>query len=283
MAGLAQFWGILVAVWAYCIWRYGFTAALSALVICSISFFGGSWRITHSQPSLTTIPFEQTVTFTATVTKPIQISGAEQKVTVNNPVWPGNVLLIGPLYPRYSFGDVVQVQCRLQQPKVNPEFDYAKYLARHQVYALCYRPQLELIGQTRHWLFSPLYQLRNVVQQKVRQLWPEPISSLIQGVLLGLQDDIPVDINDLFRRTGTVHILVVSGMHVMLLAQLIERTTKRWLSIGQRFILLVVVLGAFCIVTGLAASVIRASLMGLIIPVAQLCGRPRRAHITLTL
>lgn len=282
LAGLAQLWGVLVAVCLYGVWRYGFVAATGVLVFCSISFIGGNWRIANSQPSLTAIPFEQTVTFTATVIKPVQIKGDQQKVTVSNEAWPGYVLLLGPLYPQYLYGDIVNVQCQLQQPPANPEFDYAKYLARYQVYALCYRPQIELVGHTRHWLFSPLYQLRNTVQQQVRLLWPEPISSLIQGVLLGLQDDIPTDINDLFRRTGTVHILVVSGMHVMLLAQLIERCTKRWLTIGQRFILLIVVLGAFCIVTGLAASVIRASLMGLIIPVAALSGRPRRAHITLT-
>lgn len=282
MAGLAQLRPIVAGLVGYCLWRYWSGRALVCCVLLLVSFYGGLWRIEHVMPNVNAVPFEQTLSFSATVSRPTQVKGNEQKIIVRNQNWPGHTLVIAPLYPQYNFGDVLRIRCSMQQPKTNTEFDYAKYLARYHVYALCYRPQLERIGQTQHWLFTPLYQIRIRVQQQVRQLWPEPVSSLIQGVLLGLQNDIPQDINDLFRRTGTIHILVVSGMHVMLLANLLERMTKRWLILRQRFVLLCFVLGAFCIITGLAASVIRASLMGLIIPLAQLAGRPRRAHITLT-
>lgn len=283
MAGLAQLWQIVAGLIGYCLWRYwsGRAVVCSALLVASC--FAGIWRVKHVIPDVSIIPYEQTASFTAMVSRPTQVKGDEQKVIMRNSSWPGQVLVVAPLYPQYNFGDRVHVQCRLQQPKSNTDFDYAKYLARYHVYTLCYRPQLKRIGETQHWLFTPLYRIRTIVQQQVRRLWPEPVSSLIQGVLLGLQNDIPQDINDLFRRTGTIHILVVSGMHVMLLAQLLERVTKRWLTLRQRFVLLGLVLGAFCIITGLAASVIRASLMGLIIPLAQLAGRPRRAHITLAL
>lgn len=282
MAGLAKLWPIVIGLGLYCIWRYRGTTAVWLMVgVLTLSYYGGVWRINHSLPNTAIVPFEQTVQFTALVAKPVQIKGDEQKITVTNSAWPGHVLLVAPLYPQYRYGDVLQVQCRLQQPQANAEFDYAKYLARYRVYALCYRPQLELVGHTETWLLSQLYAVRAAVQRQVRQLWPEPVSSLIQGVVLGMQDDIPADVNDLFRRTGTIHVLVVSGMHVMLLAQLLERVTKHWLTLRKRFVLLCLVLGAFCIITGLAASVVRASLMGLIIPVAQLAGRPRRAHITL--
>jgi competence protein ComEC len=283
MLGIGQFWLGAVGLAAYLVWRYGLGRAWFTLLALGVAFYGGVWRFQHSFPDLGGLPYEQTIAFTAMVVKPIQVKSEQQRITVHAVDWPGNILLTVPLYPQYNYGDVLEVQCRLQAPKANAEFDYSKYLARYHVYALCNRPQLQLVGHTSHWLFSPLYAVRTAVQRQVRTLWPEPVSSLIQGVLLGLQDDIPVDINDLFRRTGTIHVLVVSGMHVMLLAQLLERSTKRWLSVRTRFVLLCAALLAFCVITGLAASVIRASLMGLIIPVAQLVGRPRRAHITLAL
>ena len=46
---------------------------------------------------------------------------------------------------------------------------------------------------------------------------PEPQAALGQATLLGLRRNIPQDLNEAFRRTGTAHLLAISGLHVGIL------------------------------------------------------------------
>jgi len=46
---------------------------------------------------------------------------------------------------------------------------------------------------------------------------PEPQAAVGQALLLGLRDDLPDDLVEKFRVTGTFHLLAISGLHVGIL------------------------------------------------------------------
>lgn len=185
------------------------------------------------------------------------------------------------LYPAYSYGDQLQLQCDIRLPGIIEEFDYGKYLARYHISALCDYPQLEFIasGQGHPWL-SKVYWVRNALKQRVEWLWPEPVAALILGVLIGEQDTIPEQIYTDFQRAGVVHILVVSGMHVLILVQMLKRLTQQLPRLGQLVVIITVLVG-FCALTGFSATVIRATVMGSIPLLGTFIGRPHRIHLTL--
>lgn len=290
------FWlslGFMLGV-AQLTWAGGIVGALTILlyrrhkllwlwVALVLVFLVGNWRYNHYLPDATTVPYDQTVTFKGQVIRPPRV-GTKQRVTVRSEEWPGLVQVALGFYPPYHYGDVVEVSCQLQRPTPTPEFDYDKYLARYGILTECKYPTVHLL-QTQQGTpaVALIYQFRTWLQQRVRQLYPEPVASVFSGVIIGIQDDLSAETNDLFRRTGTIHILVVSGMHVMIIVTLFNRVTQRWLSARRRFVVLIILLSAFSILTGLSASVIRAALMGLVMPLAQMLGRPRQAHITLAL
>ncbi len=185
------------------------------------------------------------------------------------------------LYPAFAYGDRVQLSCTIRLPGLIEGFDYGKYLARYHISALCDDPTLEFIQsqQGNAWI-SKVYWLRNTLKQRVEQLWPEPMAALILGVLIGEQDTIPQSIYTDFQRAGVVHILVVSGMHVLILVQLLKRLTKQLPRSGQLAVI-IGVLVAFCVLTGFSATVIRATVMGSIPLLGMFIGRPHRIHLTL--
>lgn len=251
-------------------------------LILAASFALGSWRYDQYFPDTATLPYDQDITFVGTIVRPPRIMGDEQRLTIRQPEWSGYLLASVALYPRYQYGDVLEVQCRITQPKATPEFAYDKYLARYGIVAQCRYAQItKHASASGSFFLQRIYGFRAFVQHRLKKLYPEPAASLLAGVILGVQDDIAPSINDLFQQTGTIHILVVSGMHVMIIAALLQRITAQWLSPRQRFIFLVVVLVGFSFLTGLSASVIRASAMGLVLPLAHVLGRTRQAHITL--
>lgn len=87
----------------------------------------------------------------------------------------------------------------------------------------------------------------------------------LEALLLGEAGGIPRRDWDLFRATGTVHILVVSGLHVSLIAFLILVLASLFrVSRMVRFLMMVFGLVVYCTLTGSEPSILRATLMGLL-------------------
>src|SRR5204862_3912058 len=105
--------------------------------------------------------------------------------------------------------------------------------------------------------------------------WLPPVSAaLLGGVVLGARTALPADVQDAFRTAGVFHILAVSGFNVALLAGTVW-TVARAMGGGRRAAAasgIVAVLG-FAAVVGPEPSVIRATIMGVLVLVAILLDR----------
>lgn len=103
---------------------------------------------------------------------------------------------------------------------------------------------------------------------------PVPEGPLLAGILLGTRSDLPDDLAESFRRTGTSHIVAVSGYNVTIVVTLmagligrlpLPRRAVTWLTIGS--------IVSFVILTGASASVVRAGIMGGLVVIARSVGR----------
>lgn len=118
-------------------------------------------------------------------------------------------------------------------------------------------------------LFSPA---RNYLSGLIDQILPQPESPLLSGILLGIQRDLPSELKLSLIKTSTIHIAVVSGQNLTLLAgfilnlaSLLGRRKTLFLTFG-----LVIV---YCFLTGFQLPVVRALIMIIFSFVAQLYGR----------
>ena len=128
----------------------------------------------------------------------------------------------------------------------------------------------------------------------IRSQAPFPEGTLIQAMTLGEQSEIPRDIQDRFNRTGTSHIIAISGFNVGIIA-LITFFLIRTLLKTSEYLLLryniqkLSALFAFApvvfygFVAGLGMSTVRALLMTLALLVTILMGRGRDLLNTLAL
>jgi len=117
------------------------------------------------------------------------------------------------------------------------------------------------------------------LENSLRELVPEgPERAFMAGVLAAERDQLSPELDLAFRRTGTAHILAVSGLHVgllvlvvnLLLQRLKSATWGRWAAVALTgFILLV-----YTMVTGAAPSVRRASIMAMVVLSGAASGRP---------
>jgi competence protein ComEC len=91
-----------------------------------------------------------------------------------------------------------------------------------------------------------------------------PSAAMTKALLLGMRSDIDPAVRETFARTGALHILALSGMHVGIIIMLLVVILKacgihrqRWLFFLAPFLI------AYTIGTGAAPSTIRASLMAI--------------------
>ena len=98
------------------------------------------------------------------------------------------------------------------------------------------------------------------------------LSGIAKGMLFGDRDDVHYLTFLAFRRSGLLHLLTVSGLHVGVVcvaALRLIRGRRKWL----RFLLSALLLLLFCLLTGLSPSSLRAAIMLLVVRFSHLLDR----------
>jgi competence protein ComEC len=214
------------------------------------------------------------LTFTASE---VTVNGEREEVS-------GTALIQAPRYPAYRYGDVLKITGKLETPEPFDNFDYKSYLARQGIYSVIYYPGVEILDRGQG--FKPwqwIYSLRERLSTSLARALPEPQGSLAQGILLGLRTNIPDSLNQAFSRTGTAHILAISGLNISIVIAILlslgilvfgrQRSIYIWLALG--------VIWLYTLLAGMNPPVIRAAIMGSLFLIAEYLGRQGSAIIAL--
>jgi ComEC/Rec2-related protein len=182
------------------------------------------------------------------------------------------------------YGDCCQVMGRLETPQraLNPgEFDERTYLQHEGIYVVLNSPGAHHATIRHHGWGNPIFAIalncRKAVENiPTRSLENDrPIKALIEGVTFGDRSDFDPDLLDLLQDTGTLHLFVIDGLKVTLLAG-ISWIAARLFCLPRRWIAGAVVplLLLYCAATGLSAAGLRATLMALFVLVGISLERP---------
>jgi len=169
----------------------------------------------------------------------------------------------------YDYGDKVRVKGHLLLPqgaKNKGEFDWQKYLSYQGIWAELHTGKVELIKRGKgNPLIKWAYKTRHWMIRIIEHTLPQLYSAILKGIMLGDKESLPSEVREYFLRTGTGHILVVSGLHVGLILFILFLLFKS-LGISYRLASLISIplLFYYALLTGLRAPVVRASLMGIV-------------------
>jgi competence protein ComEC len=198
----------------------------------------------------------------------------------------GSALVFVPRYPEYHYGDVLQLTGEPATPVQLGDFDYRGYLAHQGIYTTMYFPHITILGEGQG--FKPLawiYNLRSHLSQLLADILPEPQAALAQGILLGMRGNIPADLNQDFSRSGTSHLLAISGVNVGIMAGILLGVGL-WLFGRKHYLyvwLALVAVWFYTVITGLNPPVVRGAIMASLFLLAEGLGRQRSAAAALTL
>ena len=207
----------------------------------------------------------------------INIGGTKREIR-------GTALIRLPRYPGYHYGDVLQVTGELETPQPFDSFDYRSYLAHEGIHSILYYPQIEVLDSGEGVrLLRWTYALRERLSVSLTKALPEPQCSLAQGILLGIRGNIPYSLNEAFSRTGTAHLLAISGLHISIVIGMV--LSLAILAFGRRYSIYIwlalLAIWLYVLLTGMRPPVIRGAIMGSLFLIAEFLGRQRSAIIAL--
>lgn len=199
-----------------------------------------------------------------------------------------NVLLLFDRAEDVSYGDALSLRGALEKPESFETdsgrlFDYPGYLKAKGVSAIMYRPTIVEQDSGGFSTRSLLYAGKHAFERSIDSSLTEPSSGFLKGILLGV-DALPSDIELDFIAVGIIHIVVLSGYNITLVAEWVGKFLE-WLRVRAkpRHALAALAVVLFVVMTGAEETAVRAGIMALILILARALQRPRDALRALAL
>lgn len=194
------------------------------------------------------------------------------------------VLAVAPLYPSLRYGERVRAEGMLVEPEpfdtdAGRVFRYDAFLAKDGIFALLENADVEVVAGREGWWAharGALSDLKRSFLAALARAIPQPEAALAGGLVAGGKQGLGTELLDAFVATGLVHIVVLSGYNVMIVAEAVMR--------GFAFLpgrmaagLAALTIGAFVVAAGAGSASLRAGLMAGIGLFARASGRTYEA------
>ncbi|HAS84526.1 MAG TPA: hypothetical protein DCS23_00410 [Candidatus Yonathbacteria bacterium] len=182
-------------------------------------------------------------------------------------------------FPELKYGDLVSVVGKVTVPKNFPSedsiraFDYRSYLAKDGIFYQIYFPKVAVVSHGNgNVILEKLFAFKSWLIKNISQSIPEPEASLANGITLGAKQSLGEDLMQKFRETGIAHIVVLSGYNIAVVASIISRLVM-FMPFSIRLIMSALGITLFAVMVGGGATVVRATLMALVVILARMLGR----------
>jgi competence protein ComEC len=182
----------------------------------------------------------------------------------------------------FHYGDVLRFRGKLKTPPTNEDFSYQDYLAAQNIYSYVTNAEVTVLpDKGGNPIVAALYTFKDKSLENIYRMFPDPESSLLAGILLGVDSGLTNELQQAFKNTGTAHIIAISGFNISIIAGIFFMLFSRLFGDrrGAVFAILGIVLYTF--IVGASAAVVRAAIMGILALLAKQVGRRQVALNTL--
>lgn len=187
--------------------------------------------------------------------------------------------------------DEVWVYTKIQQtePPKNPyQFDYKKYLSRQQVHYTSFSDSVYFIENQGNTRSNKVAKFKSDMRAKLLdQGYTKNATDIIGAMLLGDRTDMDTEVEESYRKTGVVHILSISGLHIVMVYTIFYFVLYplTYLPKGKptRIICSLIFIWLYAVFVELQPPVARSALMITIFHLALVFGRKPNIYHTLAL
>jgi len=182
----------------------------------------------------------------------------------------------------FHYGDIIRLRGKLKTPPENEDFSYRDYLAGQHIHSYMSSANVTVLpGKGGNPFSRALYALKDRSLNNIYRMFPDPESSLLAGILLGVDTGLKQELQQAFKNTGTSHIIAISGFNMSIIAALFVTFFSKFLGPRRGAVLAILGILFYTMLVGGGAAVVRAALMGSLALFARQVGRRQFALNTL--
>lgn len=175
--------------------------------------------------------------------------------------------LSGP--KKYNLGESILANCsiRVAEPKQLPtEFDELKYCRGLGTIWIAKTNSYNIkLTKDANWFYSIRNYTYNQILNKINTLFSPTTASIASALILADRSNMNYEIKEIFAITGIAHILALSGLHIGIIAYLLNLFISFITNnIKIKFILFTTAILAFLFLTNAPDSAVRAGFMGIL-------------------
>jgi len=188
------------------------------------------------------------------------------------------ILVYDDVFSKVSYGNRVlfEVEVRIPQNFSSENgFLWYKFLERKNIHYEMHYPRVKVLQKTDSPSFllkQKLFYLKNEFVSHIRAVVPEPEATLGAGITVGERSGFSKELLEAFRNTGIVHIVVLSGYNITIVADTLMKAlffVPRAVSVYAG----ICIIFLFVVMTGAGAPAVRAGIMAGLVVFAPYYGR----------
>lgn len=164
-------------------------------------------------------------------------------------------------------------------------FNYKEHLRTEGIYGIFEADKIEVL-KNKNLNFIAIFtnNLKQKIITNINKILPQDTKELFLGILIGYDDNLSEDIEISFRKSSLTHLLAVSGSHIAYIITGIA-FSLRLLKVPKKAIniLTIIFLILFMYIVDFSPSVVRASIMGIILLLSAILYRENDVLITISI
>jgi competence protein ComEC len=201
--------------------------------------------------------------------KVISVDGQQENAKVN---------LFAPKFPELEYGQLVEFEGKVSGFSETP----GRYLKDGQIGSVsAYQVSVVNSDVARNIKYY-LLKIRKKFNESVTKLLPSSEANLAQGLIMGERAVFDDQFKIYLQNSGTTHIIALSGYNITIILGIFI-IFRKYFSKLVNFMIPVIFVVIFIIMTGASASIVRAGIMGLMPLLARYLGRSSQSLIAIVL
>lgn len=194
-----------------------------------------------------------------------------ETVKIRNKIYKirGPVLVKTYQRKKFSYGQEIIIRGGLISPRKSfgkSSFNYRQHLKTLGIEKIFYSKKNDYVkfidSQSPNTLRKLAYGLKQRLEDYILEHLNPKQAHLLISMLLGGREYLSKDLKDIFVKTGTVHILAISGLHVGIVAFMILIVLKALnIKFVPRYLIALFLIIFYSILTGLRPSIVRSAVM----------------------
>lgn len=214
----------------------------------------------------------QEITFEQTLLSEPRIVGRFQAFSATLQGY-NRVTIYVPAEKALHYGDSLHITGTVKERLINNE----------KTVKSIYSDRIERISTTGSLALAPLRFIRQKLVSSFERVLPDASSTLLLGIVFGIKGEFSKEFQKDLQRAGILHIIAASGMNVTLVAFFLGSVLTFFLPKRSALIISIIGIWLYAILSGLQASIVRASIMGSFASGAVILGRQNLALYSIIL